>query len=153
MKLHFALVGILLLTACAPQHGQNKYTAGEVGRAADIDFGKVLSVRKIEVNMPNTGIGASSGMALGSAAGYQFGNGNGQIGGLIAGMVIGGIAGHIAEQEAQSRVGYEYTIKIDGKKKPIAIVQHQMDGDKVFAKGDKVMVQDSGGYQRVLEVQ
>lgn len=144
------LIPVLALTACVPNQGQNRYNQAEVGQQTELEYGKILSVKQVAITGQNTGLGASAGMAAGSAAGYQFGNGNGQLAGLIAGMVIGGIAGHIAEQEAREQVGYEYIIKIEGQKKARSIVQYQNKEDVVFSKGQAVMVQTTGSYQRVM---
>lgn len=150
MKRSILLVPVLLLTACAPNQGQNRYNQAEVGQQTELEYGKILAVKSVAITGQNSGLGMNVGMAAGGAAGYQFGNGNGQLAGLIAGMVIGGIAGHIAEQEAREQVGYEYIIKIDGNKKPRSIVQYQNVEDIVFKKGDRVMIQTSGSYQRVI---
>lgn len=144
------LLPLLLITACAPLQGHGRYNQAEVGQQTELEYGKVLAVKSVAITGQNSGLGASTGMIAGSAAGYQVGNGNGQLAGLIAGMVIGGIAGHIAEQELAEKQGFEYIIKIDGKKKPISVVQYQNKADIVFKKGDRVMVQGSGQYQRVM---
>lgn len=144
------LLPIAMLTACAPMQGQNRYNQAEIGQQTELDYGKVLSVKQVAITGQNSGVGSAAGMAAGSAAGYQFGNGNGQLAGLVAGMIVGGIVGHLAEQEAREQVGYEYIIKIDGAKKPRSIVQYQNAGDIVFKKGDRVMVQTTGSYQRVI---
>jgi outer membrane lipoprotein SlyB len=147
------IIPILLLTACAPQQGQNRYNAAEVGKQTELDYGKILAVKTVEVTAENSGLGRNAGMAGGAMAGYQVGNGNGQLAGLLIGAVVGGIVGHIAEQELANTRGYEYIIKIDGKKKPISVVQFQNKDDAIFKKGDKVMVQGSGDYQRVVGVE
>ncbi len=144
------LLPLALLAACAPNQGQNRYNKAEIGQQTELEYGKVLSVKEVAITGENTGVGASAGMAAGSAAGYQFGNGNGQVAGVIVGAIIGGIVGHIAEQEAREQVGYEYIIKLDDQKKPRSIVQYQNKEDVVFKKGDRVMVQTSGSYQRVM---
>ncbi len=150
---HLFVVPVLLLAACAPNQGQNRYNQAEVGQQTELEYGKVLAVKSVAITGENKGIGSAAGMAAGMTAGYQFGNGNGQLAGLIAGAIIGGIAGHIAEQEAIEQVGYEYIIKIDGSKKPRSIVQYQNKDDIVFKKGDKVMVQTTGSYQRVMSAE
>lgn len=144
------LLPFALLTACAPLQSQNRYDHHAVGQQTELEYGKVIAVKEVAITGENTGMGTAAGIAAGSAAGYQFGNGNGQLAGLVAGMIIGGIAGHIAEQELAERRGYEYIIKIDGAKKPRSIVQNQHKDDVVFQKGDRVMVQISGSYQRVM---
>jgi outer membrane lipoprotein SlyB len=147
------IIPILLLSACAPQQGQNRYNKAEVGKQTEIDYGRIVSVKEVDVTGENTGLGSAAGMAAGATAGYQVGNGNGQLAGMVVGAILGGIAGHVIEQEAQNTKGYEYIIKIDGKKKPISVVQNQNKDDVVFARGDRVMVQGSGQYQRVMKAE
>jgi len=148
-KIVLALVITSMLSACAPHPSQNQYFSGEAGQSTEIEFAKVVKVKEIKIQDRNTGTGAAAGMAAGGALGYQVGNGNGQLGGLIAGMVIGGVAGAIAEQEIQNQKGYEYIV-VTEKKKTKSIVQYQAEDDVVFKKGDRVMVQTSGTFQRVM---
>jgi outer membrane lipoprotein SlyB len=144
------IIPLILLAACAPQQGQNRYNQAEVGKQTELDYGKILAVKTVEVTAENSGLGRNAGAIGGAVGGYQVGSGNGQLAALVVGAVIGGIAGHIAEQELADTRGFEYIIKIDGKKKPISVVQFQNKDDVVFKKGDKVMVQGSGQYQRVM---
>ncbi len=144
-----SLLIILLVSGCAKNQGQNQYNYNEVGQSTEVEFAQVVQVKQVDIQGRNTGTGAAAGMAAGSAAGYQVGNGNGQVGGLIAGMVIGGIAGHIAEQELANQKGYEYVVVTEHKKTK-SIVQNQNPEDVVFKKGDRVMVQTTGAYQRVM---
>lgn len=148
-KILSILLIIPILAACQPAYTQNRYSYGEVGQNVEIEFARVVRVKPIDIQGKNTGLGMNAGMLAGSAAGYQFGNGNGQLAGMIAGLVIGGIAGHIAEQEAQNQRGFEYIVVTEHKKTK-SIVQYQAEGDIVFKKGDRVMVQTSGTYQRVM---
>lgn len=141
---------LVLTTACTPIQGQNRYSQHEAGQATEIAYGTITRVKPVAIQGQSTGLGTSAGMAAGSVAGYQVGNGNGQLGGLIAGMIIGGIVGHLAEQEVHNNQGYEYIIKLDSKR-AISVVQNHRDGDKIFSKGDRVMIQTSGSYQRVME--
>lgn len=143
------LIAIPFIVACQPIHKQNRFNYSEVGKNVDVEFARVVSVKEVDVQGRNTGIGSAAGMAVGSAAGYQFGNGNGQLGAMIAGMVIGGIAGNIAEQEAQNQKGFQYIV-VNEKKQTKRIVQNQSPEDKVFKKGDRVIIETSGEYQRVL---
>jgi outer membrane lipoprotein SlyB len=147
------LIPVLLLTACAPQQGQNRYNSAEVGKQTELDYGKILAVKVVQVTGENSGLGSKGGALGGAIGGYQVGNGNGPLAGLLIGAVIGGIAGHIAEQELANTRGYEYIIKIDDKKKPISVVQFQNKDDVVFKKGDRVMIQVSGSYQRVMSAE
>ncbi len=145
------ILPFLLLTACAPNQGQNRYSQYEVGQQTELYDAVVIGVKQVAITGNNTGTGAGAGAALGATAGYQFGNGNGQLAALLVGAVVGGIAGHIAEQEAREQVGYEYIVKVGKQKK--SVVQYQNKDDVVFKKGDKALLQVSGSYQRLIPVE
>lgn len=68
---------------------------------------------------------------------------------VIGGVVVGAIAGHAAEQALANSVGMEYTL-VTEKGKPMTVAQNHNKGDKVLQKGERVIVQTSGSYQRVL---
>lgn len=142
-------LALLPLAACAPKPGQHQYNASDAGQSTEIEFAKVVKVKEVAIQDRDTGTGAAAGMAAGGVAGYQVGNGNGQLAGLIGGMIIGGIAGHLAEQELGNQKGYEYVVVTEHKKTK-SIVQYQKPEDVVFKKGDRVMIQTSGTFQRVM---
>jgi len=136
----------ILLTACAATQGQNQYNASESGKATEVVMGTVLKVKEVAITGENRGNGAIGGGALGLAAASHSNSALVAVGATI----VGAIVGNIAEQELANSKGYEYTIKVG--KKIITIVQNQVAEDRVFQKGDKVMIQTSGGYQRVTSL-
>lgn len=146
---HLLLIPILFLAACQQTPGQNRYGHAEVGKATVIEYARVLGVKQVEITGKNSGVGAAGGAAGGAIAGSHIGSGRGQLAGMLAGVIVGGIVGHALEQEMQNMVGYEYRVKTEDKKIK-TIVQHQNKDDIVFKKGDKVMIQINGEYQRVL---
>jgi outer membrane lipoprotein SlyB len=151
-KIIVMIVITSMLVGCANNQGQNRYNASEAGKAVEVEYAKVLSVKKVAITGENTGIGGvAGGLAGGIAAGGNMGQGGGALIAAIAGAVIGGVVGSIAEQELQNTVGYEYRIKVDGEKKAKSIVQNQHKDDVVFKKGDRVIVQLQGDYQRIVE--
>lgn len=147
------LLPVAFLAACTPVESRGRYNQYEVGQQTELEYGKILAVKEVAITGENSGIGRNAGIGVGAMAGYQVGNGNGQLAGLVIGAIVGGIAGHIAEQEVAEKRGYEYIIKIEGSKKPRSVVQYQNKDDAVFQKGDNIMVQTSGSYQRVMAVE
>lgn len=142
-------VAATMLAACAPKPGQNQYYAGEAGMAVEVEYARVVGVKQVMIQDKSTGIGAGAGAAAGFAAGAQFGSGDGQVASALAGLIIGAVGGAIAEQELQNQVGYQYTV-VTKAKKTKTIVQQQGKDDIVFKKGDRVMIQTEGAYQRVI---
>lgn len=132
------------------QHpGQSVYSSSEVGKASLVNFGTVVAVREVAIHGQNSGIGAGVGAAAGGIAGSQFGNSGGAAAATLAGVLIGGIVGAIAEQEAANRTGIEYTVTLQNGV-TMMVVQEKNQGDRIMQPGERVMVQVSGGVQRVL---
>jgi outer membrane lipoprotein SlyB len=66
-----------------------------------------------------------------------------------AGLVAGLAAGALAEQAMADRDGLEYTITLETGN-TIVVTQESKEGERVMAAGERVMVQTTGAYQRVL---
>jgi outer membrane lipoprotein SlyB len=145
-----AVTASLLASAgCAQKSSQNTYNYNEVGRAASVTFGSVVSARMVDINGKNTGVGALLGGAAGAGAGSYIGNGSGSIWGAAAGAVIGAVAGGAAEQATSNRRGIEYLVMLESGE-AMTVVQDIANDEQPIAAGSRVMVQNSGGYQRVL---
>jgi len=142
-------LSLLMLTSCAHQN-QNTYGDAEVGHDTMVLYGIVKSARQVDIKAQNTGTGATLGAVGGGVAGSQIGNGRGSVVGLLAGAIIGGIAGSIAEQSLKDRQGIEYIIKMSETGDTRSVVQNIAKTDVPIAKGQCVMVQISGSYQRIL---
>lgn len=149
MKKIATILLCLALSACAKNQGQNRYNYNEVGQSTIVEYAVIVKTKEVDITGRNTGTGAAAGALAGGVGGYQVGNGNGQLAATIGGAVIGAIAGGVAEQALADQKGYEYTIVTEDKKTK-TVVQNQNKEDQVFKKGDRVMVQTTGTYQRVL---
>lgn len=148
MKSFLFLIGLLFLSACTTP-SQNVYDYREAGRSVIVEFGTVVDVRPIKIKGQNTGVGAGTGAVAGGIAGSQIGQGDGQIAGAAAGILVGAIAGSAAEQAMQDSEGREMTI-VTEKGKVLTIAQYFKKDEPIIQKGERVMVQTSGSYQRVL---
>ena len=142
------LLTAAILTSCA-QPNQNRYGFQDVGHASEVEFGTLISSRPVEITGKNTGTGAVAGAGAGAVAGSALGNGRGSLIALIGGAVIGGIAGHMTEQAISDHDGMEYVVTLRNGKS-LTIVQNIGKDDRPLHKGQRVMVQTSGAYQRVL---
>ncbi len=149
-RLSLPLAALLLasLSACH-QPGQNRYGYQDVGQTSVVQFGTVVSLRMVGITGQNTGIGAMAGAAGGALGGSYIGSGGGSIGGALAGALIAGVAGHMAEQAISDRTGIEYVITLRSGD-TVTVVQNYVEGDPSIKAGQRVMVQTSGMYQRVL---
>ena len=138
----------MALGACATQ-GQNRYSYQDVGRATVVEFGTVLASRPVDIRGQNTGAGGLVGATAGGLAMSNVGRGSGNVAAIVGGALVGAAAGALAEQAMADRVGIEYVVTL-ANGKTITIVQEQGQGEQVFGPGQRVMVQSSGTYQRVL---
>lgn len=66
-------------------------------------------------------------------------------------MIIGALIGSAIENEIANEQGYQYIIRTN-KGKTKTITPNQASDDVVFKAGDRVLVQISGKYQRVIPV-
>lgn len=149
MKTLLSCLSIALLLAACQLPNQNKYRAGEIGVSRAVTFATVLSVREV----PIIGENSNTGMLLGAGAGAGGGSyvgGGGKPWATAGGAVLGGVLGHLIEQEINDRTGLEYILRTDdGETK--SIVQEKEEGDVLFKKGDRVMLQScdaSDHYRR-----
>jgi outer membrane lipoprotein SlyB len=114
-----------------------------------LEFGTIITERQVDITGKNTGTGAILGGTAGGLVGSMVGRGGGNAAAIIGGLVVGAVAGAVAEQAMANRVGVDYTILLRNGK-AITIVQEQQPRDRIFAPSERVMVQASGAYQRVL---
>lgn len=148
-KIFAALLMALTLSGCVTD-SQNAYSEFDVGRQVEVEFGRIVRVREVKIQGQNTGTGAVVGGAAGGiAAGNAIGSGDGSVAAAVGGVVIGAVIGSIIEQQAKNRKGIEYTItKRNGK--TVTIVQNIAKDDAPLGKGQRVLIQTSGTYMRVL---
>lgn len=149
MKHMMAITALCSLAACATPSGQSQYQHNEVGVSTIVQFATVIDVRPIDITGQNSGGGALAGGALGATAGSSAGSGSGQVAAMIGGAVVGAIAGHAAEQGLANSKGYEYTLVTENGT-PMTVAQNHNKNDRVLQKNERVIVQTSGSYQRVL---
>lgn len=138
-----------LVAGCSPKNSLNQYSEGNVGISAVVEFGTVVFVRKIQIRGEQTGAGAAIGGVGLAAAGSSIGSGKGNTGAILGGAAIGMAAGMVAEEMLKDREGYEYTVtKENGM--TVTVAQNVMKDEPILNVGQRVMVQSSGSYQRVI---
>jgi outer membrane lipoprotein SlyB len=140
-----AAAGALILAGCAYPQGARDYRGYEVRGEQSVRFGVVESVREVNINARETGVGTAGGAALGMVAGSNVGGGSGQVAGAIGGAILGGIIGQNIERSANERPGVEVTVLLDSGKY-IAVVQA---ADEQFRSGDRVRILSGRGATRV----
>ena len=136
------------LAGCIPD-SQNVYTSEDVGQQNEVEFGKVIGVRSVHIQNPDTGAGALVGAGAGAGIGHGIGTGGGRPAGTVIGLLAGAIVGGIVEHQMQNQKAIEYTIA-KRNKKIVTIVQTIAKDDQPIRRGQRVMIQTRGHYQRVL---
>lgn len=149
LKLSMVMVGLLSLTACTTKPSQSVYRFDEAGRSVMVDYGTVVDLRPITIDEKGSGLGAIGGAAAGAAAGSGVGKGRGQDMAVVGGALIGGVTAGMIEDAFSDSEGVLYTIVMqDGR--TITSPQYFNDNDTIIQKGDRVIVQTSGSFERVL---
>lgn len=138
----------LLVSGCAaPAKTGSTYQYRDLGQAASVDKGRILSIREIEIAGSNQ-IGKLAGAGIGAVGGSGLGRGNrANIAGAIAGAVAGGLLGSAIEENATKAVAFEFIIeKNDGQ--VIAVAQTNEEALRV---GDPVLIVHSDKIRIVLD--
>jgi outer membrane lipoprotein SlyB len=143
-----AVFGAALIAGCAvpPRYGDTYY-GYQANRPQSVEMGVVESVRPVNLQGPNTGVGTVGGAVLGGIGGSQIGGGSAaHAAGAIAGAILGGVIGSAVEQDASRRQGLEITTRLDSGRL-VAIVQD--NSGEVFRPGDRVRLLSDGYTTRV----
>jgi outer membrane lipoprotein SlyB len=144
-SLILSLLMALTLTACASSRSGDVYTRDQARQEMIVRTGIIESVREVQMEGTNSGVGTIAGAAIGGVAGSHVGGGSGQIVGAIFGAVLGGMAGSAIEESTTKKNALEITIKLDGGQL-ISVVQ---EAGESFLPGDRVRVLSGGGATRV----
>lgn len=140
---------VLFISGCAQSQNQNTYRYDEVGKSSAISFGTIIAIREIDIIGRNTGAGTAVGAAAGAGAGSYVGSGSGELWAVGAGLLLGAMAGAAAEQAMADSKGIEYTVTLESGI-TLTVAQNVAATDTPIGIGQRVIVQNSGGYQRVL---
>ena len=148
MNKHIILLPLVALglAGCAGGLGSGDYERKEARRAYEVKIGVVESVRSVNLEGSQSGIGAVTGGVVGGVLGSEVGGGKGKTVATVLGAVAGAIAGSAAEQGLTKKPGIEITVRLDSGR-TFAVVQED-DGER-FNVGERVRVLESGAQIRV----
>lgn len=135
----------LVLGGCAGSLSGSAYSRGQARHAMEVRMGVVESVRQVQIEGKESGVGAVAGAVVGGVAGSNVGGGKGSIIGSVLGAVAGGMAGSAIESGTTKKNGLEITVKLDDGKL-IAVTQ---EADEAFRVGERVRLLTGGGTTRV----
>jgi len=134
----------LMLAACASQSGSS-YSRTQTRSEQSVRMGVVESVRSVNIEGTQSGVGAVAGAAVGGLGGSNVGNGKGSTVGAVVGAVLGGVAGNAIENRTTRTDGLEVTVKLENGQL-LAITQ---EADEQFRPGERVRIISGGGVTRV----
>ncbi len=146
MSLLFAGLMAAGLGGCASGLGAGDYSRGQARQAMEVRDGVVVSVRDVQIEGTNTGIGTIGGAVVGGVAGSELGGGRGSIVGGALGAVLGGVGGHAIEQNVTKQMGWQITVRLS-RGGQIAVTQAAKG--QPFYPGERVQVLSGGGATRV----
>jgi len=127
--------------------GGSSYSTRQVRTEQTVRLGTVESVREVEIEVDEAGVGTVAGAVIGGIAGSTIGDGRGSLISGVVGAVAGGVAGNLAEKNLRRTRGLEITVKLRNGEL-VAITQAYEPGDD-FRAGDPVRILSGGGVTRV----
>ena len=153
--LALVIICALCLSACAPRYTNSQYDRKDIGRAATVMHGTIISMRDVNISGSNSGLGAGTGAVGGGVAGAVAGGNNvpAAIVGTVGGAVLGGVAGSVVESETTKGKAVEFIIQQENGQ-TIAVPQSNEDnlgvGDKVLVlRSDMIrIIRDTSGVNR-----
>jgi outer membrane lipoprotein SlyB len=137
------IVASALLGACATM--DSGYSRNNLHAIGSVQYGVIESVRPVNVNGTQSGLGAGAGAVLGGVAGSQIGHGAGSVAGAVVGAVAGGLGGNYLENRATRTRGYEIVVRLTDQR-TISVVQGEGDS---LRPGDRVRVVTGADGSRV----
>ncbi|MDQ6621232.1 MAG: glycine zipper 2TM domain-containing protein [Pseudomonadota bacterium] len=141
-----ALMGVVV-AGCAPTRSGDVYQRGETLRAQTVEMGVVDSIRFVQIDGRDTGVGTVGGAALGGIAGSTIGGGGrANTAGAIAGAILGGVVGNAVERDVTRGQGVELTVRLDNGR-TLAVVQDATQ--ESFRPGGRARVLSDGRSTRV----
>lgn len=142
------LSAVALLASCAQDSlTGDAYSRLEAGQAQSVTWGRITSIRPVQIEGGNQG-GALVGAVAGGLLGSKLGGGDtARTAGAIGGALAGGALGSHAQKSMSSRNGAEITVKLD-RGDSISVVQEVSPRDQ-FGVGTRVRVLSNGGRTRV----
>lgn len=140
------VLAALALGACSSAPSASSYSRNQALQASQVQKGKIVSSREVEVEGTKSGVGSTAGAVGGGVAGSFIGGGwRSNLLGAVGGAVIGGLGGGAAEEALTKSTGTEFVVQLDNGQ-TISVVEAN---DENLVPGDRVMVLQ-GGRTRVV---
>lgn len=136
-----AVVLAFMTQGCVAVHSNSTYSRQELGRAATVMGGEIISIRSVKVSGTSSGVGAGAGAVAGGTAGSQVGGSPAaNVIGAVGGAVVGGVAGAVAEEAMTQAGATEFIVQQDNGQL-MSVVQVDEEG---LSEGERVLIIRSG---------
>lgn len=148
-KLTLLVSGVALLaTGCTFPSSRRVIPARQANVMQTVDTGVVTSVRMVNIEGRQTGIGVVGGGLVGGAAARPSRGNHSTAGALgqAGGVIVGAVVGAAVEEAATRTTAQEIVIRLDDGRN-VTVTQTASTG--VFKDGDRVRVMHGGGGARV----
>lgn len=145
-NLFLTLICLSLLPACASSRSGSVYSRDQALREMRVQYGTITSIRDVQIEGTQSGIGAVAGGVTGGVLGSFVGGGRGQIVGGVLGALAGAGAGALAEEGITRKSGLEIMVELDNGE-AVSVVQ---EADNTYYIGSRVRVlRGADGSSRV----
>lgn len=147
----YLVLPLLLLLGCQHNLSSEHYSRTDLNNPMHTYYGKVESVRKVEVANKDRMVENNTGITVGSAAGALFADGitgsNGRFLPTAVGALIGATVGAVAENKLSTQVANEYVVRTEDNKL-FTVVQ---EDDFKLKPGDEVTIQAYNHHRSRLQ--
>ncbi len=125
-----------LLTSCVSSRSAQVYSRDQAMQEMRVNYGTVQSVRAVQIEGTQSGVGAVGGGVTGGVLGSMVGGGRGQVLGAVVGALGGAAAGAMLEEGVTKKNALEITVELDTGES-LSVVQ---EADMEFYAGERVRV-------------
>lgn len=132
----FLFTAASLLTSCVSSRSAQVYSRDQAMQEMRVNYGTVQSVRAVQIEGTQSGVGAVGGGVTGGVLGSMVGGGRGQVLGAVVGALGGAAAGAMLEEGVTKKNALEITVELDSGE-ILSVVQ---EADLEFYAGERVRV-------------
>jgi len=144
-KALFIIPVCLLVVACSTNPSATTYSRDQTLSVQQVQLGTVASVRQVQIEGTQSGVGAAAGTVIGGVAGSDIGGGKGSTIAAVVVGVAGGLLGNKLENAVTQKAGLEITVQLDNGN-AVSVVQA---AEENFQVGDRVRLLTSSGTARI----
>lgn len=146
MALAVVILAAPILAGCAQDRSNTTYSRSQLGQAAVVTKGQIVSMRSVRIAGSQSGVGLAGGAVAGGIAGSYLGGGHrANALGVLGGALVGGAAGAVTESALTEGNAVEFTVREDNGQ-VVAVVQTNEEqlrpGERVLLIGsrDKIRI-------------